>query len=116
MIPFDAIKDQIVIPLDHDELDLLEQADLGDAEAQNCIALIFLANAKAESAIYWLELAAKQEHPDAMHWLARCYIDGKGIMKDENLGMMWLAKAAANGHTISEVQMQSIRNSLVLRD
>lgn len=111
MLPFDAIQNQIVIPLEADDLDLIGEADAGVAEAQNDLALLFLLHAKPQSAIYWLELAIKQDYADSMHWLARCYLEGNGVAKDENMGLMWLAKAASHGHTISQQQMQAFRDS-----
>jgi hypothetical protein len=113
MIPFDAIRDQIVIPLKEDELELIAEADSAVAEAQNDLALLFLLHGKPQTAIYWLELAVKQEYPDSMHWLARCYFEGNGVLKDENMGMMWLAKAASQGHAISQGQMQAMRDSFM---
>jgi uncharacterized protein len=108
MVDLDAIKSHACIPLEEDDGSLLHDADAGNAESQNDLALLFLANNKPRSAIYWLELAAKQDYPDAMHWLGRCCIDGNGVLRDENLGMMWLAKAAAQGHVISQAQMQAM--------
>jgi hypothetical protein len=113
MIPLSAIRDQIVIPLEGGDLELIEDADAGIAEAQSDLALLFLAKDKPHGAIYWLELAAKQDYADAMHSLARCYLDGNGVARNEDFGMMWLAKAAAHGHVISQAQMQSIREAFI---
>ncbi|MGZ5574505.1 MAG: tetratricopeptide repeat protein [Methylobacter sp.] len=109
MICFDSIKQNICIPLNPDNLELIESADSGDAKAQNDLALLFLENNKQKSAVYWLELAAKQSLADAMHLLGRCYLEGNGLAKDENLGIMWIAKAASLGHPIALAQIQSIR-------
>ena len=110
MVSFEAIKPHICIALEDEDISLIKDADGGDAEAQNDLALLFLSNKKPRSAIYWFELAAKQEYSDAMHWLGRCHIDGNGVLQDENLGIMWLAKAAAQGHAISQAQMQAMRD------
>jgi hypothetical protein len=110
MVSFDAIKPHACIPLENEDFALIKDADSGNAEAQNDLALLFLAKHTPRGAIYWLELAARQEYPDAMHWLGRCHLDGNGVLQDDNLGMMWLAKAAARGHTISQVQMQAMRD------
>lgn len=110
MIPFEAIRPQIVVPVGEEEIELIGKADTGDAEAQNDIALLFLSHGKPEGAIYWLELSAKQEYADAMHWLGRCYIEGNGVKQNEDLGIMWLAKAAAHGHLISKTQMEAMKN------
>jgi len=115
MIPFEAILSQVVIPFSQEDIALVEKADDGEAEAQNDLGLLFLSHNKAENAAYWFELAAKQDYADAMHWLGRCYLEGQGVTKDENLAMMWLAKAAAYGHEISKAQMQGIRDSVLKR-
>lgn len=110
MVGLEAIRPHICIQLEDDDMPLIKDADGGNAEAQNDLALLFLANKKPRGAIYWLELAAKQEYPDAMHWLGRCHLDGNGILQDDNLGMMWMAKAAARGHIVSQAQMQAMRD------
>lgn len=106
MVHLESVEAHITIPLAAEDLTLVQQADRGDAVAQNDLALIFLAGGKPRGAIYWLELAAKQDHADAMHWLARCYLDGNGVAPDHHLGLMWLSKAAAHGHRISQGQLQ----------
>lgn len=110
-IQLDAIKAYICIPMKADDFFLVELADAGNAEAQTDLALLFLAHAKAASAIHWLELAAKRDYPNAMYLLGRCYTDGLGLASDENVGIMWIAKAAALGHVISRRQMQAMRSS-----
>ncbi len=109
MVCFDSIKQEMCIVLEPDDIVLIENADSGDAKAQNELALLFLENDKPKSAIYWLELAAKQQCTDAMHLLGRCYLEGKGLTKDDNLAIMWIAKAASLGHPIALAQIQSIR-------
>jgi hypothetical protein len=109
MICFDSIKHDICIELDPDDIELLKAADAGDAKAQNDLALLFLENDKMKSAAYWLELAAKQNFTDAMHLLGCCYLDGNGLPKDDNLAIMWIAKAASLGHSIAQAQIQSMR-------
>lgn len=109
MVQLDSVKPHLCIPFEPEDFDLLVNADAGDAESQNDLALIFLANGKPKNAIYWLNLAAEQGYADAMHWLARCHLDGNGVAQDDNLGIMWLAKAAAHDHAISRAQMQLMR-------
>ena len=109
VIPFAAIEPHLCLPLAPEDLLLLEQADAGEAGAQTDLALIFLAHSKAKGAIAWLGLAAKQDDANAMYLLGRCYIDAHGAEKDENLGLMWLSKAACRGSQMAEGAMQSIR-------
>jgi hypothetical protein len=110
MLHLESIKAHIAIPLAPEDFTLVQQADRGNAAAQNDLALIFLAGGKPRGAIYWLELAARQDYADAMHWLARCYLDGNGVAPDDHLGLMWLSRAAANGHRISQAQLQLMRD------
>ncbi len=109
LICFDSIKQDVCIPLLPEELEMIERADLGDAKAQNDLALLFFEHDKQKSALYWLELAAKQNFPDAMQWLGECHLRGQGVAKDEHLAVMWIAKAASLGHSIALSQIQAMR-------
>lgn len=113
MIQFDAIKADCCVPLREEDFECIAKADQGNAEAQNTLALLFLSHAMPKKAVYWLELAIKQKDTDAMHWLGRCYIEGNGVSKDENLGFMWLSRAAAEGHVISREMMQTFREKVL---
>lgn len=110
MIRFDLIKPFLCFPFGPEDVAVLESAEAGDAEAQNEMALIFLSNDKPNGAVYWLEQAAKKDYADAMSLLSQCYMQGSGVPKNEDKGIMWLAKAAALGHEISKRQMQGIRD------
>jgi TPR repeat protein len=107
-IPFEAIAPHLCLPLAPEDLPVLEQADAGDAASQNEVALLLLARHQPKGAIYWLELAAKQGHADAMNLLGICYLEGTGRTKDDNLGLVWIAQAAAHGHVIAQRQMDFI--------
>ena len=114
-ISLESIQADVCIPLEPADIQVLMHAESGDATAQTDLALIFLEQNKPKSAVYWLESAAKQGNADAMHWMGRCYIDGIGLQCDDNLGLMWLSKAAAAGHPISQEQMQTMRDRFVAR-
>jgi len=98
----------ICIPMDDNDRSYVLRADVGDAEAQNDIAQLFSIAGKHKTALYWLQQAANQEYPDAMQWLGIYYLHGNGVMKNENLGVMWIAKAAAHGHVIAQEQMKAL--------
>ena len=87
---------------------LLVQADGGDAAAQNDMGMFFAAAGMHDVAAHWLALAANNEYPDAMQLLGCCYLRGEGVAKDENLGIMWIAKAAALGHVIARAQIAAL--------
>lgn len=107
-IDFATIASHVCIPVAADDIELIERADAGDTEAQTDLAVLFLANNKTESALYWLELAVRQNNAGSMYWLGRCHIDGTGVAIDENLGVMWIAKAASLGHLISQSLMHAM--------
>lgn len=115
MISLESAFSHFSIRIDSEDLEIIEMADGGNAEAQTDLALLFLEQNDPESAVYWLELAAKQDYPEAMHWLGRCHVDGQGVPTNENFGIMWLAKAAAHGHVISQAQVEAMRNGITYR-
>lgn len=112
VISFNSIASQLCIPLGSDDLPLLEKADAGDRAAQTELALIFLAHGKPKSALVWLGLAVKQDDPNAMYLLGRCHTDGEGEARDDNVGLMWLCKAASHGNPFASAVMQAIRQRL----
>lgn len=101
-IPVDSIVDYIPLPLAASDIELICFADQGDAQAQTDLALLFMEYKHYERAIIWLKLAAKQQYPEAMYWLARCYISGRGVLQDVTTGLSWLQKAAEKGHSIAK--------------
>jgi hypothetical protein len=113
MVEFDSIKPHMLIPLGVEDYSLVQAADAGNAEAQTDLALLFISHHKLKQGIAWLEAAVKQEHAAAMRLMGRCHIDGQGVDRDDNLGMMWLARAAAKGDLIAQAQMGAILQKVV---
>ncbi|HEY2256400.1 MAG TPA: hypothetical protein VGI11_12245 [Variovorax sp.] len=89
---------------------VLALADAGNADAQADIGEMFFVEGRHQAGRYWLELAAEQGNANAMQCLARCYLSGEGVPKNEHMAMRWLAEAAARGHAIALGQMQALRN------
>lgn len=108
LISWSSIEPHVRLPIDDRLLDLLCRADRGDVEAQNDLALHFFEQALPCGAVYWLQQAARNGDADAMHWLGRCHLEGKGLDRDRNLGLMWLARSAAAGHHISDLLLQAL--------
>jgi len=108
MIAMTELKNNSVIAFNTDVLDLIKQADTGEAAAQNDVALLFLDSQHADMAFYWLNIAAKQHCSDAMQLLGECYVKGLGVKKDRNQAISWLAKAATAGSQIASQQMDGI--------
>lgn len=108
MLAWADVAPEISVPLDTDELALVLSADAGEAGAQNELGQIFLRTEKYKPALYWLRLAAGKNNADAMQCLGHCYVSGKGVPKDDYLGVMWLAKAAALGHVVAQAQIDGL--------
>lgn len=89
--------------------ELVVQADRGDANAQTDLALALLASEHDTAAVTFLEAAARQGRPEAMHWLFLCHVQGRGVPRDEDQAMAWLNKAAASGHAIAREQARALR-------
>jgi len=88
--------------LEPDDHQLILDADAGDPESQCDLALLFLAQNRPAEAVGWLERSASRLYPEALHQLGRCYIAGNGVAADEQVGTMWIERAAARGHVIAE--------------
>ena len=115
MVDLDSIQAHIELKLGEGDLALILAADAGDDQAQTDLALLFLQAGNVKGALYWLELAIKQDNASAMYYLGICHIEGKGVVQDENLGLMWISKAAVHGHLIAQGMLQSMRGKLVER-
>jgi hypothetical protein len=115
MIEIDSIRRYINAGLEREDWQLMEQADAGDADAQTDIALLFQDGGKHHSAVFWLNSAMKKGNCEAMHWMGRCYMEGRGVARNEDMGIMLIAKSAALGHAISQGQMAAIRRIFVER-
>lgn len=93
--------------------ELILEADHGNAAAQNDLGMLLLKEGISNGAFALFQQAAQQNDPDAMHWLYRCYQQGLGVERNENLAMMWLHKAAAHGHAIAKAQADALRDLAV---
>jgi len=98
------------LELDREQIDLLERADSGEGDAQLELGQFFYEQGRFEAAFYWFSLAANRNNSDAMSLLGRCYAEGIGTKKEEELALMWIAKAAALGSAIAQKQMQGLRS------
>nr|WP_217346029.1 SEL1-like repeat protein [Noviherbaspirillum sp. L7-7A]MBV0880391.1 SEL1-like repeat protein [Noviherbaspirillum sp. L7-7A] len=107
----DAAYMNAAIAIDHWEL--VKAADRGDATAQTELALILQQHRKFRAAVYWLRLAAKRNDSHALHWLARCHLEGKGVARNEDKGIMLLARSALLGNVISAHQLAALRHGFV---
>ena len=108
MLTFERIVPMLCVSVAPEDYELLIEAAAGDADAQNDLALLFLDADKPEIGLHFLNMAADQGNPDAMHNLSKLHIKGIGTQKDESTGLMWLAKAASFGHVIASQQITAL--------
>ncbi|WOO34051.1 sel1 repeat family protein [Diaphorobacter limosus] len=103
----------VEVKLSAEDRAMLLRADAGDAEAQADMGALFYVAGAHKAALYWLQEAAAQDNADAMQWLGTAYAAGSGgggvIPQDDNLAIMWLARAAALGHRIAAYQLEQLR-------
>ena len=110
-IPLDAVIHEACIPIDPEDYELITGTDAGNAESQCELALLFLLRDRPHIALPLLNLAAREDYPEALYQIARCHIAGTGVARDGNAGIMWLARAASHGHSIAQEQMRVVRES-----
>lgn len=103
LIAWHSVARYCSVRFDDEGLLLLQAADAGNAMAQAELALhLLLDHGLPRLSWYWFEQAANRGNADAMYWLARGFLEGRPVAEDRNLGLMWLARAAAAGHAISQ--------------
>lgn len=98
----------VCVPLSPEEQQILLLADDGAPSAQSDIGQVFDLHGKHEIAVYWWEQAAEQGDADAMQCLGSAHAEGRGVPKDQNLALMWIARAAAAGHAIAAKQVKGL--------
>ena len=98
----------ICVPLSEDDISALMLADSSLAAGQCDIGQIFDLLGKHEIAVYWWRQAAEQGDAEAMQCLGSAHAKGRGVSVDENLALMWIARAAAQGHLIARAQINGL--------
>lgn len=98
----------VCISLAAEDQQMLLQADEGSASAQCDMGQVFSLQGKHEIAVHWWVQAAEQGHADAMQCLGSAHAEGRGVPKDQNVALMWIARAAAGGHVIATQQVKGL--------
>jgi len=83
------------------ELDMIQRARDGDADAQCLVAWHFENQQKYEDAFCWYKRAAEAGSFVAQFNLSRLY-EGQGVTKDLSLAHAWMLKAAEQGFTLAQ--------------
>lgn len=108
MLRLEDIHPFICVPLSESDINALVLADSGSAASQCDIGQVFDLLGKHEIAIYWWMQAAEQGNAEAMQCLGSAHAEGRGVPVDENLALMWIARAAAQGHSIARAQINGL--------
>ena len=103
-----AVLQHAGLNLEPTDVEAVLLADAGDAEGCADLALVLSMQGHHSRAIEFIQRAADKGHADAMHWLARAYLEGNGVPRDDNVGLMWLARSASLGHAISAAQIAAL--------
>ena len=103
-----GIAAHIPIDLTADSITEIARADAGDADGINNVGTCFYRSKEYRIAVGWFEAAAKKGHADAMELLSMCYVNGLGVEKNQVLGVQWLGKAAALGHSVAKAKLQAL--------
>ncbi|MBQ4479475.1 MAG: sel1 repeat family protein [Victivallales bacterium] len=92
-------------------LELAIQADGGDADAQNDLALRYLegdgVGKNARQAAVWFKAAAEQGLAEAQYNYALCLEEGAGLPIDKAAALKWHRKAAEQGHADAQFAVAS---------
>lgn len=108
MLSLDDVYPFICVPLSETDISLLIQADSGSSEGQCDIGQVFGLLGKDEIAIYWWRQSAEQGCSEAMQCIGSAYAEGRGVRADKNLALMWIARAASQGHSIADAQIKCL--------
>lgn len=98
------------LTLDPEDKTLILNADQGDPAAQCELGLLLLSAERLQSALYWLEQAAAQLHPDAMYILGRYYLAGDLAPPNPEKGINLLSYAAIKGHPLARALVDFLRS------
>lgn len=90
-------------PVDDEHLwKMLDDAEDGDAEAQNGLGLLYAAGNSVDrnygKAVEWFQKAVDQDHTEAFYNLGACYGSGLGVETDVDEAGRLFEKAAERGH------------------
>jgi len=94
---------------------LIDSALLGDAEQQYALGMHYLVGFKTEpddeQAYYWLNLAAKQNHPRAMYQIGNQYMQGIGVKVDPSQAIHFFAAAAKHNIAAAKTAIKLFANN-----
>jgi TPR repeat protein len=99
-----------MIEENNDTMNLIEEADNGDVEAQLEVGYNFLFGGNgfikdSQKAISYLKSAADSNNASAMYWLGYIYETGEGITKNQETASHYFLASANNGDSRAKVEI-----------
>ena len=76
---------------------MLQEAQQGDAKAQNNVAAYYKEAGDCESAYYWYQQAVRQGDPVAEYGIGQCYAIGCGTEQNYQVAVFYFRRAAEKG-------------------
>lgn len=86
----------IVKELTREEKEIKRKAEMGDADAQSELGMVYY-DTDAAKAVEWWQKAAAQGNASAQGALGTMYANGLGVPKDTAKAVEWIQKGAAQG-------------------
>ena len=81
------------------------RAEQGDADCQFYLGEYYHGKQDFTQALKWLTLAAEQDHPEALFYLAGYYGDGEVVEQNIELSIQMLTKSAELGHADAQISL-----------
>lgn len=96
---------------------MMKSAEQGQAKAQYLVGVVYgtgrygVPRNDAES-LKWLRRSALQDNADAEFQLGLAYAEGRGVKRDPQEALGWIARAARRGHDAARQYMRKIESGL----
>ncbi|HDR1349234.1 TPA: sel1 repeat family protein, partial [Pasteurella multocida] len=87
------------------DLNLLNQAKLGNAKSQRQLGVYYEDNGAYSEAFYWFKKSAEQGYVIGQYNLAHCYLKGSGISKDLSKAFYWFEQAASQNDSPAQYNL-----------
>ena len=91
--------------------DCKQQAEQGNAEAQNKLGLMYGngngVTKNLKESVNWFRQAAEQGHIEAKYYLGWMYQNGLGVEKDLDKARYWYEKSADQGHDSAKAALKN---------
>jgi TPR repeat protein len=96
-------------------IQLMEEADAGDADAANTVGVQYEMGLSVVQnyveAMNWYRKAAAMGSVEALYNIGAMHEGGVGMPRDKNEALQWYEKAAAKGHSGAQTRIKILKES-----